>query len=450
MKTLLTRVESSRVGGLVVGIALLLSSPCDAQSEEPLEGVRNLRDVIEQEELEAMTELIKKDIEALRGKDFPRPTRVAVTSAEEFLAYAKRQLQENTTPEELAAEETVAKMLGLIPLEMDLAQEMLGFLESQVGGFYDPASETFYLMESFTGGLAKVILAHELTHALDDQLYDIDGTREGFEDHSDRALAYHGVVEGSGTAVMNAWTAGNMAQLAGVDLEEMSSLGAAEDTPPYLWRPLMAAYLRGSLFLNRTESMLQSMSMPRREDFHYAFTQPPRSTEQLLHPEKYWDAEERDEPIELDFQLENVPEDWTVLKEDTLGELVLACMVEDPADRGGIPTGIASLSTRYTFRPSEGWGGDRLLLLGKASARLLVLETRWDTEDDAREFDAALESLEGHLRAAARGLAAGGDHGVLRLFDRTAMSVTWLAWSGATGREVAGVLAGLRAVETSF
>ena len=451
MKTFLTRVESSRVGGLVVGTALLLSSPYDAQSEEPVEGVRNLRDVIEQEELEAMTELIKKDIEALRGKDFPRPTRVAVTSAEEFLAYAKRQLQENTTPEELAAEETVAKMLGLIPLEMDLAQEMLGFLESQVGGFYDPASETFYLMESFTGGLAKVILAHELTHALDDQLYDLDGTRKGFENHSDRALAYHGVVEGSGTAVMNAWVAGNMDQLAGVDLERMSSMGVGEDTPPYLWRPLMAAYLRGSLFLNRTESMLQSMSMPRREDFHYAFTQPPRSTEQLLHPEKYWDAEKRDEPIELDFRLEDVPEGWTVLKEDTLGELVLACMVENPDDRGGIPTGIASLSTRYTFHPSEGWGGDRLLLLGKDSARLLVLETRWDTEDDAREFDAALGSLEGHLRGAVRGLAAGADdHGLLRLFDRTGKSVTWFAWTGATGREVAGVLAGLRAVEASF
>ena len=448
MKPSFIRFATGPGAGLALGLPLLLTSSLHAQTDEPAEGFRDLGDVIDQKELEAMTELIKKDIESLRGKSFPRPTRVAVTTSEEFIAYAKKQLEEDTTPEEMAAEEAVAKLLGMLPVEMDLQKEMLGFLESQVGGFYDPETESFYLMDSFTGGLAKVILAHELTHALDDQLYDIDGTRAAFEGNSDRVLAYHGVVEGSGTAVMNAWSLDNMDQIAGVDLDQASALGATDEAPPYLWRPLMATYLRGSLFLNRTDSVLASTRMPQRDDFHYAFQQPPRSTEQLLHPEKYWNAKDRDEPIELDFREDDVPEGWKVLKEDTLGELVLACVIADLDDRGGMPTGIASLSTEYTFRASEGWGGDRVLLLGKGAARLLVLETRWDTEDDAREFDQALESLDGHLRGAAAGLAGeAGEHGVLRLFDRAGKSVTFLSWYGVPRREVAGAVATLRAVE---
>ena len=208
----------------------------------------------------------------------------------------------------------------------------------------------------------------------------------------------------------------------------------------------MATYLRGSLFLNRTESVIRSIAMPQLPDFHQAFSAPPRSTEQLLHPEKYWDAEKRDEPVALEFAVQDLPEGWEVLKEDTLGELVLACMVEDPSDRRGLPTSsIASLSTRYTFRASEGWGGDRLLLLGKGAARLLVLETRWDTEDDAREFDAALGELDEHLRQAAAGLAGeAGASGAVRLFDRAGKAVTFYSWVGVQRSDVARVLTSLR------
>jgi hypothetical protein len=57
---------------------------------------------------------------------------------------------------------------------MDLLAKTMELLTEQVGGFYSPASETFYLMRSFTGDAARIILAHELCHALDDQHFDLD------------------------------------------------------------------------------------------------------------------------------------------------------------------------------------------------------------------------------------------------------------------------------------
>ena len=56
----------------------------------------------------------------------------------------------------------------------------------QVGGFYDPPSKTFFLMETMPKGIGGPILAHELVHALDDQLYDLDATIEALKDALDK------------------------------------------------------------------------------------------------------------------------------------------------------------------------------------------------------------------------------------------------------------------------
>jgi hypothetical protein len=422
-------------------LLLVLTSPVTFAQEEP-----DRTDSIAQEELEAFTTEILAEIEALRGKRFLRKVSVSVADKEEFLRYAVERLNKSSTPEEIASEETIAKMMGLIPVEMNLLDTYLELVESQVGGFYDPESESFCLMESFTGPLAKVILAHELTHALDDQLYDIDGTDERFADNADRQLAFHGVVEGSGTAVMNTWAVNHMSEFRGVDLSAATTIAGAEDTPPFLWRPLMAVYLRGSMFLNRTTSMFKGMQMPEHGDFHLSFTEPPRSTEQLLHPEKYWNPKTIDEPIDIRFDVEGLQEGWEVIQEDTLGELTLACFVEEPDDRGGMPTNqLAMMSMKYTFAASKGWGGDRYLLLGRGDARILVFETRWDTADDAREFDAALEDLDSHLRKAVGGMRAEPSlSGVERVFDRSGNAVTFYSWFGVEREEVGRILASIR------
>jgi hypothetical protein len=86
--------------------------------------------------------------------------------------------------------------------------------------------------------------------------------------------------------------------------------------------------------------------------------------------------------------------------EDTLGELLLGLAVEPLKSRGGISSPLAMVAPRLTWDASEGWGGDRWLLLGRGDAdRVLALATVWDSEDDAREFSQAIEELRPHILA---------------------------------------------------
>jgi hypothetical protein len=366
-----------------------------------------------QAELERIAAEISREIEVLRGETFESPVAVSVTDSAGFHAYAQRRLEATSSPEELAFEETMSKLLGLIPPDMDYLQTMLDLLEEQVGGFYDPDGDRFYLMDSYLGDVGRIIIAHELTHALDDQLYDIDAGLAARRTNHDALYAFQSVVEGSGTAVMNKWTIQHMSELEPSALAEAGSLGseALEAAPPWLWRPLLGAYLRGASFLVRSDSTMKGqMSFPEAADFERAFQDPPRSSEQVLHPEKYWDAEQRDEPVDVDFDVPELPAGWEVLGENTLGELGLACVTEPPAKRKGMTTNpLALMSIAYTNDAATGWGGDRVLVLGHDARRLLVLDTVWDDADEAREFAAALAGLTEHLESNAAKLAAAAE-----------------------------------------
>ena len=346
-----------------------------------------------QAELERAAAEIKAEVETLRGLQFKRPVKVELADKKGFLEYARRRQQLTMTAGRVERDELAAKLLGLIPRDMDLMAAFEDFLEDQVGGFYDPSSDTFFLMDSFTGPVAKVILAHELTHALDDQHFDIDGVLERLGEKSDAELAFQSVVEGSGTSAMNQWTVKHLAEMATADLTQASAIGsdALATAPAYLWKPLIAVYLRGEGFLVRAAGLNLMMKPAKADDVRRAFEDPPRSTEQVLHPEKYWDAAKRDDPVEVDLALEDLGGGWRVVGEDTLGELLLAIVATPPERRGGLdaknPASI--LGIEYTNDAAKGWGGDRAAVLAKGEERCLELVTVWDTAGDAREFEAA-------------------------------------------------------------
>ena len=348
-----------------------------------------------QAELERVSEEIKRDVEKLRGLEFKRPVAVELADKQGFLAYARKRQEVAMTPGRVERDERVAKMLGLIPPDIDLMAAYEDLLDDQVGGFYDPSSDTFFLMESFTGGIAKVILAHELTHALDDQHFDIDGTLARLDEETDAELAFQAVVEGSGTSAMNQWAVGHLRELGLEALAGASSMGTEglADAPPYMWKPLLAVYLRGEGFLTRTAG-INAGKAARAADVRRAFEAPPRSTEQILHPEKYWDEERRDEPRRVAFARDLDLAGWEVVGEDTLGELFLALLTMPLDERGGLDAAnpFAILKIEYTDDAAEGWGGDRLVLLEKDGAFCLDLVTVWDRPEDAREFEAAVRA----------------------------------------------------------
>jgi hypothetical protein len=351
-------------------------------------------DGLDQALLERITAEIKLEVEELRGQKFPAKVDVAIADRDQFRAYVLARIEEMETPESIAADEEVAKLTGMLDPDYALVERMLELVESQVGGFYDPATKRFYLMEGFDGALAKIILAHELTHALDDQLYGLDEVLKARAGNTDAQWAMQAVIEGSGTELMNRWMIGHIAEIKAGAMIDMASMGMEEleEAPPYLWIPLIGAYSQGASFLGAAPDDLAIAAA-----VEQAFESPPRSSEQILHPEKYWDVEERDEPVEVAF--EGLPEGWDVLDEDTLGELGLGLFIE-PLDHRGGATMLSAAKPRLTWKAVKGWGGDRYVLLGRGDAdRLLALATTWDREKDAREFEQAVLEIAEHIRA---------------------------------------------------
>ena len=96
--------------------------------------------------------------------------------------------------------------------------------------------------------------------------------------------------------------------------------------PPFLWKPLIAAYLRGEGFLVHAAGMNIAMKAAKVEDIRAAFGNPPRSSEQILHPDKYWNPDQRDEPRRIEFDASALADGWKVLGQDTLGELYLGLL----------------------------------------------------------------------------------------------------------------------------
>src|SRR5262249_48545215 len=149
-------------------------------------------------------------------------------------------------------------------------------------------------------------------------------------------------------------------------------------------------YLCGPAFLTRTNSLFVGRRETTAADVEHAFRSPPRSTEQVLHPEKYWDH--ADEASTIEIPTDGLPDGWSVARDDTLGELLLGILCTPPEERGGLVVSnpLAPLGVHFTNELAEGWGGDRIVLLANGAARFLELVTRWDSERDAAEFYGAL------------------------------------------------------------
>ncbi|MBL7008818.1 MAG: hypothetical protein ISR76_07450 [Planctomycetes bacterium] len=389
---------------MLLSLALLLLAPSCAQDPDaaPSKG-------FDAAALQAKVDEISPRVAELRGWEFKRPVPAGVKTPKEFIEFAKEEFESEYGQEQLGFMNQEYRLLGLMDPDLDLYESMLELLESQVGGFYDPKTEHFYMISSFNAGvMADIIMAHELTHALDDQYYHLDAMFEDARDlNSDAEFAMRAVVEGSGTSLMNLYTIqGAMKgwlKMTPDTVEEMTEMMEAsaeglENAPPFMVMTLALPYLEGNKFLVRDANMLSAaMKVPTPDELDRAFRNPPLSSEQILHFEKYWDPELRDDPRKVDLAMvanRLGVEGWTLLDQDTYGEL--ACFVVTADELPDLADPAAQMSAVWTNEAASGWGGDTLQLYrGPGGGHLAVWATVWDSSDDAGEFSAAMHEAAG-------------------------------------------------------
>jgi len=388
---------------------------------------------ISKQEAAALAVEIAPLVEEIRGAKFKHPVPVEVVDDAKARKHFESRMERYWPEAQMHAEEIVYADLGLLPPKADLAGEVYDVLEEQASGFYDPDRDTFFVLGDMPRSIAPIITAHELTHALDDQYFSIDGLLAKTGDSSDRAGALDAVVEGSGTAVMTVFIvrqlqAGKLDPHALVDFQH-SEAGQAtrlKATPLFVQRSLLAPYILGMAFLLRGEMIRMKTGGITPSDIDHAFTDPPQSTEQILHPEKYWDPARRDLPrrVVIPDLSGTLGPGWTRGARGDLGELTLALITGlDPGD----PTSTDRPLERWTNDAASGWGGDLWHLYRNGERAVTVLATVWDSEKDAREFESALR-LPAGARTKRKGdavIVVAGDAGEKagELLDRTLKAV---------------------------
>ena len=324
------------------------------------------------EAVAATLDEVLRETSEIRKLAVLRPVRSGAQSRAEIERMLVRRLDEDTTPEETRAGELAAKKFGLLPPDFQLRPFIVALLTEQILGYYDPRSQQFYLADWIEAEGQRPVMAHELTHALQDQHFDLRRFEKWPKGDSDAELAAHALIEGDAMLTMLHYVVRTPARQAAT-LKSMAATGRSEQ----LDRAPRA--LRESLAFPYDQGLGWATQVYRRggwEAVSAAYKDLPRSTEQILHPEKYV-AREAPAKIDLADLSATLGRRWRRIESDVSGEwgyyLVLDEFLRD---------------AKESRRAAAGWGGDRYALYENAQTRetLLAQLAAWDTEADAEEF----------------------------------------------------------------
>ena len=285
--------------------------------------------------------------------------------------------------------------LGLLPAGTSLRQAVLALQSGQVAGYYSPERNELFVV-SRAGGIGptqRLTYAHEFTHQLQDQNFDLARLDLQAPDQGDRSLGRLALVEGDAVAAQQTWilnlTSQELTQVL-ADALDPSGLAALNNAAPILRETSLFPYTAG---LGLVQALLDKGGYAAVDA---AFANPPASTEQVVHPEKYLSGEAPIVVTPAADLAKRLGSGWSEVARDTLGEEVLLVWLRE----GGVTPAEAAAS-------AYGWGGDRIVLYaGPNGATALVIETAWDTDVDATEFAVAAQNAIAGLH-----LNAGVSHG---------------------------------------
>ena len=300
------------------------------------------------------------------------PVPVQTMTRDELRAMLLESMQEDTA--DMSATQDLFVFLDFLE-ESDNLQDILVEAHTQeVLGFYDDEEDRLYLIgdsAAVTGPMDKLTLAHEYAHALQDQHFDLSALMDEDED-SESSEARLALVEGDATAVMSLYAYYYLTEEEQAALGELSGgSGTVADIemPPIVEESMLFPYEYGLDFV---------MALIREggwDAVNEAYSDPPVSTEQIMHPRKYF--QERDEPVELSLpdMAAALGPGWTEIDSGVFGEFDLKLFLQQFLDEG------------EANRSAKGWGGDRYSFLeDEAGGKVFVLNTFWDDGDEARQF----------------------------------------------------------------
>jgi hypothetical protein len=305
-------------------------------------------------------------VERERGLTFTEPVEVELAGEGDFQRRLLEDFDEDV--DELRQTEVLLKAFGLVEPDSDLVESMRTLLGAGVVGFYDPETDELVVRGTTLSPYVRTTIAHELTHALDDQHFDLD--RPEYDDADDEiGFGFGAVVEGNARRVEEAY-------LATLSDEEQLDAAAEElalgsgldlgDVPPVLVELISAPYGLGERFV---DELIDEGGQPALDA---AFDAPPRTSEQVIDPTAYRAGEPGAE-----VPVPSVPGE--VVDDGVAGQFLIQIVLG------------SELGDDQARAAAEGWGGDRVVAWRTGNRPCVTLSAVGDDADETAELRAAFE-----------------------------------------------------------
>jgi hypothetical protein len=341
-------------------------------------------------ELLARTDSVAKEVAKVRALPLKRPIPNEVIDKAELHDRLMKMASDGKTAAETAAEALALARWGMIPSASDYEKLVIDVLNEQIAGYYDPKTKKLTISKSVGDDRewAELVLAHEIDHGLQDQSFDLKKFEDLPQSEGDAAMARHALVEGDGIAVMFE-----------VMLTRLHR--------PVQWSPELSTMIEKALAASGNDDALdkaplairEAMIFPYRAGFAFvaalrrrqpwsavdaAFRRPPKSTEQIIHPERYLAD---DQPIPIAIAAPAALPGYTIAHNTVWGELGFDLFLR----AHGVDASVAA-------EAAAGWGGDRVAVLTKTGDTdpehaVGIARFDWDSEADA------IEAIEAGTRA---------------------------------------------------
>ncbi|MBA2467943.1 MAG: hypothetical protein H0V37_00905 [Chloroflexia bacterium] len=328
---------------------------------------------------------ISEKMADIRGLDLLNPIDVEVKTREQLQEETREELEEDYPQTERDDDQRVLVAFGLMEPDQDLGDLYVDLLGEQVAGYYDPETDEMVVVASNDpnelSAADQVTFAHEVVHALQDQHYDLESYDDlRLDGTSDQSLAVTAMIEGDATLAQIDFILGDI-RLARVFLAELEGENISTDqldsAPSIISETLLFPYGQGQEF---AQFLFDEGGWDLIDD---AYANPPTTTEQILHPEKYLDGEEGIDLASPD-PTTALGDGWRTIDEDTMGEFQISILLGEGGD----------LSERQVEVASEGWGGDAYTVSATEDEEVIVWQSEWDSTEDAEEFGLALAARE--------------------------------------------------------
>jgi hypothetical protein len=305
-----------------------------------------------------------------RGLNYKtRPVVVALSDADFVARYQK--ITEDDYKKyraEYDAATVVLSAVGLLKPGTTYYETTQAFGDAGVVGFYDPESKELSVRGSTLTPFVKTVVAHELTHALDDQWFDLD--RPEYEDAKDEiSFGLSALAEGNARRVENAYRATmSSADKTAADKEEASYGGGFQAnafTTAFL-KLQLAPYSLGETFVD------ELLALGGQKTLDDAFAAPPTTSEEVIDVDKYLAKEGR-------VDVAPPAADGAVVDDGVMGEIVIQYLLENV------------VSVAQASRAAAGWAGDWYVAWSANGASCVRMSVQMDTASDTSDLKSALD-----------------------------------------------------------